>query len=44
MKERLDVILVKKGFFESRERAKRAVMSGIVYVDASERREGWEPL
>jgi 23S rRNA (cytidine1920-2'-O)/16S rRNA (cytidine1409-2'-O)-methyltransferase len=33
MKERLDVILVKKGFFESRERAKRAVMSGIVYVD-----------
>lgn len=33
MKERLDVILVNRGFFQSRERAKAAVMAGIVYVD-----------
>lgn len=33
LKERLDVILVQKGFFQSRERAKSAVMAGIVYVD-----------
>jgi len=33
MKERLDVILVKKGLFETREKAKRSIMSGIVYVN-----------
>ena len=33
MKERLDVILVNRGFFQSRERAKAAVMAGIVYVN-----------
>jgi hemolysin TlyA family protein len=33
LKERLDVILVNRGFFQSRERAKAAVMAGIVYVD-----------
>ncbi len=33
MKERLDIVLVNKGFFQSRERAKAAVMTGIVYVD-----------
>ena len=33
MKERLDVILVNRGFFQSRERAKAAVMEGVVYVD-----------
>ena len=33
MKNRLDVILVEKGFFQSRERAKAAIMAGIVYVD-----------
>jgi len=32
-KERLDVLLVKKGFFESREQAKRAIMAGNVYAD-----------
>lgn len=32
-KERIDVILVKKGLFESREQAKRAIMAGNVYVD-----------
>lgn len=31
MKERIDVLLVEKGFFESREKAKRAIMAGIVY-------------
>ncbi|MCQ2554478.1 MAG: TlyA family RNA methyltransferase [Clostridia bacterium] len=33
MKERLDVLLVEKGFFQSREKAKASIMAGIVYVD-----------
>lgn len=33
MKERLDVLLVEKGFFQSRERAKASIMAGVVYVD-----------
>lgn len=33
MKERLDVLLVNKGYFQSRERAKAAIMAGIVYID-----------
>jgi len=33
MKERLDVLLVKQGHAESREKAKAIIMSGIVYVD-----------
>ena len=33
MKERLDVLLVKQGFAESREKAKAIIMSGIVFVD-----------
>lgn len=33
MKERLDVLLVKKGLADSREKAKAIIMSGIVYVD-----------
>ena len=33
MKERLDVLLVNKGFFQSRERAKTAIMAGDVYVN-----------
>lgn len=32
-KERLDVILHKKGLFESREKAKGAIMAGLVYVN-----------
>ncbi len=32
-KERLDVALVEQGFAESREKAKRLIMSGIVYVN-----------
>ncbi|MDK2835425.1 MAG: rRNA (cytidine1920-2-O)/16S rRNA (cytidine1409-2-O)-methyltransferase [Thermosediminibacterales bacterium] len=32
-KERIDKLLVKMGFFNSREKAKRAVMAGEVYVD-----------
>ncbi len=35
MKERLDVILVNRGFFPSREKAKAAVMAGEVFVDGS---------
>ena len=33
MKERLDVLLTEQGFFDSRERARIAVMEGLVYVD-----------
>lgn len=33
MKERLDVLLVKRGLAPSREKAKAIIMSGIVYVD-----------
>lgn len=32
-KERLDLILVKKRLFESREKARRAIMAGMVFVD-----------
>ena len=30
---RLDIILFKKGLFESREKAKTAIMAGLVFVD-----------
>lgn len=33
MKERLDVLLVNKGFFASREKAKASIMAGIIFVD-----------
>ena len=33
MKERLDVILVNKGLCESRDKAKRSIMAGLVMVD-----------
>ena len=33
MKERLDVLLVKRNLAESREKAKAVIMTGIVYVD-----------
>ncbi|WP_336246054.1 MULTISPECIES: TlyA family RNA methyltransferase [Anaerovoracaceae] len=33
LKNRLDVILVERGLFPSREKAKAAVMAGVVYVD-----------
>ncbi|NMA67473.1 MAG: TlyA family RNA methyltransferase [Clostridiaceae bacterium] len=32
-KERLDVLLVSKGYFKSREKAKGAIMAGLVFVD-----------
>ncbi|MBD2869566.1 TlyA family RNA methyltransferase [Paenibacillus arenilitoris] len=32
-KERIDVLLVERGFFESREKAKAALMAGLVLVD-----------
>jgi len=32
-KERIDKLLVTRGFFESREKAQRALMAGIVFVD-----------
>lgn len=32
-KERLDVLLVEKGFFDTREKAKRNIMAGLVFVD-----------
>lgn len=33
MKERIDILLVEKGFFDSREKAKRAIMAGSVIVN-----------
>ena len=39
-KERLDVLLVSRGLAESREKAKAIIMSGNVYVDGQERRQG----
>ncbi|MCX7923253.1 MAG: TlyA family RNA methyltransferase [Clostridia bacterium] len=32
-KERLDILLVKKGLFQSREKARSAIMAGIVFVN-----------
>lgn len=32
-KERLDVLLVQKGYFPSREKAQRSIMAGVVFVD-----------
>lgn len=32
-KKRIDVLLVEQGFFDSRERAKRAIMAGLVHDD-----------
>lgn len=32
-KERLDVLLVEKNLFESREKAKRAIMSGVIFIN-----------
>ena len=32
-KERIDVLLVEYGFFDSREKAKRAIMAGLVFVE-----------
>ncbi len=32
MKERIDTLLVKQGFFDSREKAQRAIMAGLVLV------------
>ena len=32
-KERVDVLLVEQGFFDSREKAKRAIMAGIIHND-----------
>ncbi len=33
IKQRLDVLLVEKGFFPSREKAKTSIMAGIIFVD-----------
>ncbi|WP_024620748.1 TlyA family RNA methyltransferase [Metaclostridioides mangenotii] len=33
MKKRIDVLLVEQGFFDSRERAKKSLMAGLVFVD-----------
>ncbi|WP_127533835.1 TlyA family RNA methyltransferase [Paenibacillus kobensis] len=33
LKERIDVLLVEQGFYESREKAKAAVMAGLVLID-----------
>jgi len=33
LKERLDKLLVSQGYFETRERAKKAIMAGLVLVN-----------
>lgn len=33
VKERIDVLLVEKGLFETREKAKRSIMAGLVFVE-----------
>lgn len=33
IKERLDVLLVKKGMFESREKARASIMAGLIFID-----------
>ncbi|SHH08684.1 TlyA family RNA methyltransferase [Tepidibacter thalassicus] len=33
MKKRIDILLVEQGYFESRERAKKAIMAGLVFID-----------
>jgi hemolysin TlyA family protein len=35
LKERLDILLVDKGFFASREKAKASIMAGLIYVDGA---------
>lgn len=32
-KERIDTLLVEEGFFDSREKARRAIMAGLVFID-----------
>lgn len=32
-KERVDVLLVERGLIETREKAKRAIMAGLVYAN-----------
>lgn len=36
-KERVDVLLVEQGLFETREKAKRAIMAGQIYNQNEER-------
>ena len=38
MKERVDVLLVEKGFYETREKAKRAIMAGLVIINEKKNR------
>lgn len=33
MKERIDLLLVQQGYFETREKAKRALMAGLIFVN-----------
>ena len=35
MKKRLDIILVERGYFTSREKAKAAIMAGEITVDGA---------
>ncbi len=44
MKDRLDVVLVKRGFFQSREKAKASIMAGIVFVDGKREDKAGTPI
>ena len=43
MKERLDILLVKQGLAESREKAKAVIMAGEVFVQGQRERTRREP-
>ena len=34
-KERLDILLVNRGLFESREKSKAAIMAGLIFMDTT---------
>lgn len=44
MKQRLDVLLVEQGHAASREKAKAMIMSGVVFVNGSEKIRPEAPL
>ena len=44
MKERLDVLLVQKGYAPSREKAKAIIMSGNVFIDGQREDSSWKKL
>jgi tly: hemolysin TlyA family protein len=44
MKERLDVLLVKRNLAESREKAKAVIMAGNVFVEGQREDKAWNDI